>query len=680
MNSIGALNVFDFSAASMVFSPGTQRSGGFEGPDMHDTINGLIDNSRATLGEFDSSGFTGTDGMASLGDGGSLALNLTQAVSTSGPLYLYVGEAGISSETISGDISLSTGRIDAPNDLSTDFGAPGAANDDISFTYNFLVTDPNIHEIAFQFALFSEELAEFAGSEFNDTFKIMLNGVNLAHLSDGAAATVNNLMASPHVQLSDDLILNPAGSSLDSKVDAYTKLLDYAGAVNFGANTLTIEVADVRDGLMDSGILVKAGTFSGDSGSGLGGNLDGGSITFDDGSIASGTPAEVFEGGSPILIPVTIDPGLLGDLTAPVTIDFSADTQLDFGNGAGVPFSHTFNPGDGTFVFNLEVSAPDDHITEGPRFDVISLDVHSADPNFDGMAVAPIVVEIDDPQSHLSINDVEHTEGDFGTTMFEFTVTRTGGSAPLTVDFSTADDSATIANSDYSATSGTLSFGAGEMTKTIDVSVNGDIFAESNETFAVNLNNANGAVIDDGHGVGTIDNDDSSNGDTSGSSANTVVSLQASGGIVSDPVHGKMTLTGVINHFATGAGNDTIVGNNNGDILDSGAGNDSIRGGTGNDIIIGGAGVDRLTGGTGDDTFVFHPGFGQDTITDFAPGNAANHDTLDLRGLGFTSVADVLSHTDSGPNAIIHVGSDTITLQAVSKSLLASGHDFDFLV
>src|SRR6185312_14613454 len=105
---------------------------------------------------------------------------------------------------------------------------------------------------------------------------------------------VNNLMASPHVQLSDDLILNPAGpTSIDTHADAYTKLLTYAGAVNFGDNVLTIEVTDVRDGLMDSGILVKAGTFTGGSGSGGGG---GGAIVADAGAIASGTPTEIFEG------------------------------------------------------------------------------------------------------------------------------------------------------------------------------------------------------------------------------------------------------------------------------------------------------------------------------------------------------------------------------------------------
>ena len=115
---------------------------------------------------------------------------------------------------------------------------------------------------------------------------------------------------------------------------------------------------------------------------------------------------------------------------------------------------------------------------------------------------------------------------------------------------------------------------------------------------------------------------------------------------------------------------------------------ENVRGGSGADNIVGsnsanqlegGAGNDRLTGGGGDDTFVFRPGFGHDTITDFNIGTAAGHDVLDLRGLGFTSVQDVLNHTDPGANAVIHAGIDDVTLQHVTKAQLAL-HTVDILV
>ena len=52
---------------------------------------------------------------------------------------------------------------------------------------------------------------------------------------------------------------------------------------------------------------------------------------------------------------------------------------------------------------------------------------------------------------------------------------------------------------DYAAASGTLSFAAGETTKTITVTVNGDLLDEVDETFAVNLSNAVNATITDPH-------------------------------------------------------------------------------------------------------------------------------------------------------------------------------------
>jgi hypothetical protein len=131
-----------------------------------------------------------------------------------------------------------------------------------------------------------------------------------------------------------------------------------------------------------------------------------------------------------------------------------------------------------------------------------------------------------------------------------------------------------------------------------------------------------------------------------------------------------------------GSGNDTIVGSGVANWLDGGAGRDTIRAGNGNDTIIGGSGNDALTGGGGSDTFIFHPNFGKDIITDFQIGGATaatTHDVLDLRGLGFASIQDVLNHTDPGVNAVIHVGADDITLSGVTRAQLAA-HQFDFLV
>ena len=111
---------------------------------------------------------------------------------------------------------------------------------------------------------------------------------------------------------------------------------------------------------------------------------------------------------------------------------------------------------------------------------------------------------------NLSISDVSVSEGQSGTTLATFTVSRTGGTAAFSVNYATANGSA-AAGSDYAAIPlTTLNFAQGETAKTLSVTITGDTAIESNETFFVNLSNAvgPGASIVDGTGVGTIVNDD----------------------------------------------------------------------------------------------------------------------------------------------------------------------------
>ena len=110
---------------------------------------------------------------------------------------------------------------------------------------------------------------------------------------------------------------------------------------------------------------------------------------------------------------------------------------------------------------------------------------------------------------NLSINDAVVTEGNVGTVNAVFTVTLSAvASESVTVDYATADDTATTADSDYIPTSGQLTFLPGEISKQIVVTVNGDLKLEPDETFHVNLSNAHNAVIVDDQGLGTIRNDD----------------------------------------------------------------------------------------------------------------------------------------------------------------------------
>ena len=120
---------------------------------------------------------------------------------------------------------------------------------------------------------------------------------------------------------------------------------------------------------------------------------------------------------------------------------------------------------------------------------------------------------INDDSANITIDDVTQSEGDAGSTTFDFTVSiDSSNNASVQVD--TADISATTGDSDYDAiVAQVVNFTAGgATTQTVSVTVNGDTAIEPNETFSVNLSNVTGTdvSIGDAQGIGTINNDDSS--------------------------------------------------------------------------------------------------------------------------------------------------------------------------
>src|SRR5262249_52907093 len=108
-----------------------------------------------------------------------------------------------------------------------------------------------------------------------------------------------------------------------------------------------------------------------------------------------------------------------------------------------------------------------------------------------------------------SIANVTVTEGNSGATPAIFTVSLSQASPEtVTMNYATADGTATIAGFDYAAASGPLTFTPGQTSKTITVNVTGDTKPEFNETFAVNLSNVTNAIASAPQATGTIVNDD----------------------------------------------------------------------------------------------------------------------------------------------------------------------------
>ena len=109
----------------------------------------------------------------------------------------------------------------------------------------------------------------------------------------------------------------------------------------------------------------------------------------------------------------------------------------------------------------------------------------------------------------LSISDALAGEGNTGTHTAVFTVYLSKpATSVVTYTASTADDNAS-AGSDYVARSASdQSIAIGQTRNTFTVIVNGDTLVEDNERFRVNLSAANGAILGDSQGVGTIIDDE----------------------------------------------------------------------------------------------------------------------------------------------------------------------------
>lgn len=218
----------------------------------------------------------------------------------------------------------------------------------------------------------------------------------------------------------------------------------------------------------------------------------------------SGFTYSAKEGGGSIKATVQRTGGLSGAVTVDyATIDDTARAGRDYTATAG---TLSFASGERAKIITIPLI--NDAIDETDKRFYLSLS-HPTNHSLAGARTRAMVTILDDDlPPALSITDQSVIEGNTLTSKATFTVKLSSASSfPITVHFSTANDTATVPN-DYTAVSGTLSFAPGVTSKTISVQVKGDTQPEANETFKINLSAPTNATIIDGLGVGTILNDD----------------------------------------------------------------------------------------------------------------------------------------------------------------------------
>ncbi|MBL1173689.1 Calx-beta domain-containing protein [Pantanalinema sp. GBBB05] len=319
------------------------------------------------------------------------------------------------------------------------------------------------------------------------------------------------------------------------------------------------------------------------------------------------------------------------------------------------------------------VTGVDDAVVDGAiAYTIVTAPIISDDPNYAGLNPVDVAVtNLDDdvlippPLPTLSVSSISLVEDNSGTTAFTFTVNLSAASSSaITVEYATADGSATGLN-DYTTIPLTpLNFAPGQTSQTITVNVQGDLEVEGDETFFVNLSNPTGATIAVAQGTGTILNDDvpivvnappvaiDDQGNVTEGESVTIAVLENDFDPEGDPLtldsftnpqfgilirndDGTLTYQANLDFAGTdyftyqirdaqgGIAQATVVmtidplnligtdccdylsGTNTGNRIEGRSGNDWIEGQGGNDWLNGEAGWDTLIGGTGADRFVF---------------------------------------------------------------------------
>lgn len=128
--------------------------------------------------------------------------------------------------------------------------------------------------LLFNFAFGSEEYPEFAGSSFNDVFAIWLTGpgfpipTNVAAIPGGIPVSINNVNSFTNATYYVD---NEAIPGVNCAYDGFTQNLTAFAVVTPGATYhFKTAIADVADGIFDSGVFLEAFSFRSVMGSSTG--------------------------------------------------------------------------------------------------------------------------------------------------------------------------------------------------------------------------------------------------------------------------------------------------------------------------------------------------------------------------------------------------------------------------
>ena len=363
--------------------------------------------------------------------------------------------------------------------------------------------------------------------EGNETFMVTLSRPAGAELADGmATGTITNDEASPTLSLAPiNAPVSEGGSGTTTEVSltvtmspasdqrvtvgyttaagsatANTDYVTSSGTLTFAASettkTIAVQVTGDDDDEGDETFTVRLSSVSGSDAS-ISTMAGTATVTITELPTLSIANAGRNEGDSrtaDLSFTVTLSEAL----SQPVTVDYAtsdgtATAGTDYTTTTG---TLTFAANDTTRTFNVSIIG--DVIYEADETFMVALSNPPSGARLlaaGTTATGTITNDEATPTLRITPSNASVSEGGNGTTTeTPFTVTMSPASSqPVTVAYATADGTATVADADYTAANGTLTFAAGETGKTITVQVNGDDDDEDDETFTVRLSNASGS-------------------------------------------------------------------------------------------------------------------------------------------------------------------------------------------
>ena len=384
------------------------------------------------------------------------------------------------------------------------------AGSDYTRTTGTLRFDPNERTDTIRVPILQDSTAEPS-----ESFTVELSNPNRATVSDGTGAVTIEADPMPELRISDaapvaegnDAVFTVSLSTQSSQVvtveyttedgtaDAGDDYTTIAETLTFspGQTTKIIRVPVLVDSTQESSetftveLSTPMGTTLADS-TGLG------TITADPmPGLSIGDAEPVAEGGAAVFT-VTLVPASNHVVTVTYsTVDGTAVADADFTPTSG---TLTFNPNQTTKTIRVPILRDTAH--EPSETFTVELDDPTGTTLADSTGLGTIAA---DATPGLSIADaVNVAEGRDAV----FPVTLSPASSQVVTVAYTTQDGTAVADSDYTATSGTLRFEPGETMQTIRVPTLRDAVAEPVETFTVVLSNPSGTNVVHDTGVGTI--------------------------------------------------------------------------------------------------------------------------------------------------------------------------------